>query len=172
MTSISACTVPTSFTGMNRPPSAAMNLPRARRKTPGCRPDHPLVAGRQLDRRRLAEHPWITFPPRPGEARQPYADALERLLGRDALTTTEIVPIDSLTAQLKMVEAGFGLALLPRSGVEDEVNSGRIRVLDIAEAAFSIPVALVHRRHGFLSGAAKALRDLLLEGDQSDSGTG
>ncbi|MEU7745987.1 LysR family transcriptional regulator [Nonomuraea sp. NPDC049158] len=151
---------------LDRPLAAGRRLDAA--------PDHPLVPGRRLDRRRLAEHPWITFPPRPGEARQPYADALERLLGRDALTTTEIVPIDSLTAQIKMVEAGFGLALLPRSGVEDEVNSGRIHILDIAEAACSssIPVVLIQRRHGFLSGAAKALRDLLLEGDQSDSGTG
>ncbi|MEU4230574.1 LysR family transcriptional regulator [Nonomuraea sp. NPDC026600] len=135
-------------------------------------PDHPLVGGHHLDPRRLAEHPWITFPPRPGEARQPYADALERLLGRDALTTTEIVPIDSLTAQIKMVEAGFGLALLPRSGVEDELGSGRVRILDLADAAFSIPVVLIQRRHGFLSGAAKALRDLLLKRDQSASGTG
>ncbi|WP_051342212.1 LysR family transcriptional regulator [Pseudonocardia spinosispora] len=123
---------------------------------------HPLLSERDLAPERLARYPWITFPARPGEPRQPYADALETLLGRDALEVAEIVPIDSLTAQVRMVEAGFGLAVLPRSGVGTELSTGRLRVLDVPRARFAIPVVLVQRRAGFLSGAAQALRTLLL----------
>jgi len=41
------------------------------------------------------------------------------VLAAAGLSAAEIIPIDSLTAQKRMVEAGFGLALLPKSGVDD-----------------------------------------------------
>jgi DNA-binding transcriptional LysR family regulator len=123
--------------------------------------NHPLARSGPVRAEQLAAHPWVTFPARPGEARHAYADALSRLLG-PALRTAEVAPIDSLTAQMRMVEAGFGLALLPRSGVADALASGRLRTLDVA-VRLSIPVVLVQRRAGFLSGAATALRRRLLE---------
>jgi DNA-binding transcriptional LysR family regulator len=56
-----------------------------------------------------------------------------------------------------MVEAGFGLALLPESSVDEELCSGTLREMRIAGKSVTIPVVLIHRRRGFLSGAAKAL---------------
>jgi DNA-binding transcriptional LysR family regulator len=41
------------------------------------------------------------------------------VLAAAGLSAAEIIPIDSLTAQKRMVEAGFGLALLPKSSVDD-----------------------------------------------------
>ena len=67
----------------------------------------------------------------------------------------EIVPIDSLTAQKRLVEAGFGLALMPESSVEEELR---------LDARLAVPVVLVHRRRAYLSGAARALMALLAEG--------
>ncbi|MET7335192.1 LysR family transcriptional regulator [Nonomuraea sp. NPDC005650] len=132
---------------------------------PIAAPEHPLAASRHLTRGELAAHPWITFPPRTGETREPYANALRALLGQEAADTTEIVPIDSLTAQISLVEAGFGLAMVPRSAVERELNAGRLRALDVAAASSSIPVVLVERRQGFQSGAVKAMRLALLARD-------
>ena len=56
-----------------------------------------------------------------------------------------------------MVEAGFGLALLPESSVDEELRTGTLRELRIAGKRVTIPVLLIHRRRGYLSGAAKAL---------------
>jgi DNA-binding transcriptional LysR family regulator len=56
-----------------------------------------------------------------------------------------------------MVEAGFGLALLPESSADEELRGGTLREMRIAGKRVTIPVVLIHRRRGYLSGAAKAL---------------
>jgi DNA-binding transcriptional LysR family regulator len=76
----------------------------------------------------------------------------------------ETVPIDSLTAQKRLVEAGFGLALMPESSVEEELRLGTLRALSVAAMRLAVPVVLVHRRQGYLSGAARALMTLLAGG--------
>jgi DNA-binding transcriptional LysR family regulator len=87
--------------------------------------------------------------------------ALEQLLAASDLAGAEWVPIDSLTAQKRLVEAGFGLALLPASSVDEELRSGTLRALRIPALRATIPVALIHRRRAFLNGATRALVTLL-----------
>ncbi len=115
---------------------------------PVCAPDHPLAHAR--DARQLAGERWIGFP---------AVDIVRRVLAAAGLDEAEIVPIDSLTAQKRMVEAGFGLALLPESALDE----GDLHVLDVAELRASQPVVLVRRRGAFESGAVRALRSVLSE---------
>ena len=114
---------------------------------PVCAPDHPLAGSRSA--RQLAGERWIGFP---------ASAPLQRVLINAGLDDAELVPIDSLTAQKRMVEAGFGLALLPESALDE----GSLRVLDVAALRTSQPVALVRRRVAFESGAVRALREVLL----------
>jgi len=51
---------------------------------------------------------------------------LARRLAAQGQSGAEIVPIDSLTAQKRLVEAGFGLGLMPESSV-DELRVGTLR---------------------------------------------
>ena len=60
-----------------------------------------------------------------------------------------------------MVEAGFGLALLQASSVDEELRAGTLRVLRVPGLRVTIPVVLVHRRRAYLSEAARALMALL-----------
>jgi DNA-binding transcriptional LysR family regulator len=122
--------------------------------------DHPLARPRRLAPGDLEGEPWLAFPPR-GSAPEPYSSALATRLAASGLAGAPIVPVDSLTAQKRLVEAGFGLALLPESAVEDELRTGSLRTLAVAELHASIPVVLIRRRHGFESGAATALASLL-----------
>ena len=69
--------------------------------------------------------------------------------------------IDSLTAQKRLAQAGFGLALVPESSVRDELRQGTLAVLDAAAMQATIPITALHRRNGYLSPAAKALLALL-----------
>ena len=62
-----------------------------------------------------------------------------------------------------MVEAGFGLAMLQESSVDEELRAGTLRVLSVPGLRATIPVALVHRRRAYLSGAARALMALLAD---------
>lgn len=130
---------------------------------PVCSPRHRLARARRVEPRALAGEPWITFPARPGEPREAYTSALEQRLAACGLGGAEIVPIDSLTAQKRMVEAGFGLAWLPASSVDEELRAGTLRPLRVAALRASIPVVLIHRRRAFQSGATRALAALLAE---------
>ena len=79
------------------------------------------------------------------------------MLAAAGLDGAEILPIDSLTAQKRMVEAGFGLALLPESALDE----GTLHVLDIPALRTTQPVVLIRRRHAFEGGATRALAALL-----------
>jgi DNA-binding transcriptional LysR family regulator len=128
---------------------------------PVCSPDHRLARARRVDPRALAGERWLAFPSRSGEVREPYSSALEHRLAACGLGGSEIVPIDSLTAQKRMVEAGFGLALLPVNSVDEELRSGALRALRITAMRATIPVVLIHRRQAFQSGATRALSAML-----------
>ena len=96
-----------------------------------CSPRHRLARVRRVEPRALTGERWITFPPHPGQTREPYSSALEHRLAVCGLSAAEIIPIDSLTAQKRMVEAGFGLALLPESSVDEELRAGTLRALGV-----------------------------------------
>jgi DNA-binding transcriptional LysR family regulator len=130
---------------------------------PVCSPRHRLARARKVAPRALAGERWIAFAGqgRPGAAREPYASALAHGLARLGIDAADLLPIDSLTAQKRMVEAGFGLALLPASAVDEELRSGALRPLRIPAMRATIPVVLIHRRRAFLSGATRALIDAL-----------
>jgi DNA-binding transcriptional LysR family regulator len=122
---------------------------------------HRLARRRQVDPAALAGERWITFPQRTDVVREPYLTNLEQWLAAHGLGGAEILPIDSLTAQKRMVEAGFGLALLPASSVDEELRSGSLRALRVAALKITIPVVLIHRSRAYQSGATRALSELL-----------
>jgi DNA-binding transcriptional LysR family regulator len=126
-----------------------------------CAPTHRLARARRLTARMLAGEPWVAFPIRQGSSGESYAQVLAERLAAIGLGGAEIVPIDSLTAQKRLVEAGFGLGLVPKSSVEEELRLGTLRELRIAAMRLAVPVVLVHRRRAHLSGAARALLALL-----------
>jgi DNA-binding transcriptional LysR family regulator len=125
------------------------------RLIPVCPPGHPLADG--ADPAALAGQRWLAFPPRPGAPGDPYAEALQQLLAAHGLGAAEILPIDSLTAQKRMAEAGFGLAILPESSLVEEFRTRTLCPIDAPSLTATIPVALIRRRYAFQSGAAQAL---------------
>ncbi|HVG77630.1 MAG TPA: LysR family transcriptional regulator substrate-binding protein [Patescibacteria group bacterium] len=95
---------------------------------------------------------------RRGALYDPYPWSLQNRPAAWGLSPAEIVPIDSLTAQKRMVEASFGLALLPESSVDEELRTGTLCAMRVSAARVSIPVVLIHRRRAYLSGGARALK--------------
>ena len=121
-------------------------------------------AGRRIrDARALAGERWIGFPPSPGE-RDSSGHVLARQLIRAGLHNADVTLIDSLTAQKRMAQAGFGLALVPESSVRDELRQGALVSLDVPAMCATIPITAMHRKAGYLSPAARALLQLLTRG--------
>jgi DNA-binding transcriptional LysR family regulator len=126
-----------------------------------CSPRHRLARARSVNAGRLAGEAWIGFPVRPDEPEEPYGTSLRQSLAACGLGAAEIIAIDSLTAQKRMVEAGFGLALLPESSVDEELRAGTLRALTVPAIRVTLPVVLIHRRRAYLSGAVRRLMALL-----------
>ena len=122
------------------------------------------LAGRHIrEARLLAGERWIGFPPTPGE-RDSSGHVLARQLIRAGLDAGDITLIDSLTAQKRLAEAGFGLALVPESSVAEELRRGSLVALDVPGMRTTIPITAIHRRKGYLGPTTKALLSLLTGG--------
>jgi DNA-binding transcriptional LysR family regulator len=125
-----------------------------------CSSQHRLARARHVAPEALAGERWITFPPPVGGA-EPYATMVERRLAASGIDPAELVLIDSLTAQKRMVEAGFGLALLQASSVDEELRAGTLSLLRAPALQASVSIVLVQRRRAYLSGAARAVMAML-----------
>src|SRR5579859_4864873 len=120
---------------------------------------HRLAGRRVRDTQLLVGEHWIGLPSTPGE--RDSGQTLVRQLTRAGLEDAELTLIDSLTAQKRLAQAGFGLALVPESSVRDELRQGVLVALNIPSMQTTIPITALHRRNGYLSAAAKALLALL-----------
>jgi DNA-binding transcriptional LysR family regulator len=124
---------------------------------------HRLAGLRDIQPEQLAGERWVGFPFREGE--RGSGRTLARQLARAGLEDADVTFIDSLTAQKRLAQAGFGLALVPESSVREELRLGFLVALDVPAMRTATPIAAIHRRNGYLSAAAKALLALLTGGE-------
>jgi DNA-binding transcriptional LysR family regulator len=128
-----------------------------------CSPQHPFETQLPLEAHDLAGMPWVSFPTGVGDSGEPFTQVLERQLMLAGLATAELVAIDSLTAQKRLIEADFGFGLLPLSSIQEELQLGTLRILDIKALQASVPVMVIYRQNGYLSSAAQRLLQLFVE---------
>ncbi|HBY28947.1 MAG TPA: LysR family transcriptional regulator, partial [Bradyrhizobium sp.] len=70
-------------------------------------------------------------------------------------------PVDSLTAQKRLVEAGLGIALLSHSNAAEELRTSAIATIRVGNLTASHEVVAVTRHGGFLSAASRRLLDII-----------
>ncbi|QYN39374.1 LysR family transcriptional regulator [Pseudonocardia sp. DSM 110487] len=102
----------------------------------------------------LAGERWLAFPERPGDA---SSGSVRRVMDAAGVPESQILRIDSLTAQKRLVEAGFGIALVPDSSIQEELAAGSLVALEVGDLDVGLPVTLVTRRGGYLSAATRTL---------------
>jgi DNA-binding transcriptional LysR family regulator len=122
-----------------------------------CAGHSSLADLRSVEPAALEGQPWVSFPTGSGSSGEPFARVLERQLILAGLEEAEIIAIDSLTAQKRLIEAGFGIGLLPLSSVEEELRLGTLHLLTVASLTTAVPIVAIHRRDGYLSPAARRL---------------
>jgi DNA-binding transcriptional LysR family regulator len=123
-----------------------------------CAAHSRFVTGAPTEPAALLGVPWLSFPYRAGSSSQ----VLERQLLKHDLASAERIVIDSLTAQKRLIEADFGVGLLPASSIEEELRLGTLRVLAIPALQTVMPVMLISRRQAYLSRAARLLVSILV----------
>jgi DNA-binding transcriptional LysR family regulator len=122
-----------------------------------------LVIGTPTEPLALQGVPWIGFPTSTGSSGEPFSRVLAQQLLWHGLDNAEMISIDSLTAQKRLIEADFGVGLLPASSIEEELRLGTLRVLPIVAFQTTVPVMLIHRCQAYLSRAGRRLREMLTQ---------
>ncbi|MEO7053517.1 MAG: LysR family transcriptional regulator substrate-binding protein, partial [Rhizomicrobium sp.] len=125
-----------------------------------CATNH-LQAGRSLKSLKpLKDEQWIAFPELPGQ-RELSASHIASVFLAHKLGEISWSPVDSLTAQKRLVEAGFGIALMTRSSVLEELGARTLDEIKVAGLGAGQAICMVSRKEGFLSAAAKSVMELL-----------
>ena len=125
-----------------------------------CALDHPRAGCRIAKLAELRGERWIAFPVVPGR-REITASHVFALFQTHGLGEIDWTPVDSLTAQKRLVEAGLGIALLSESNAADELRHKTIATIGVGDLKASDDVVTVTRRGGFLSAAARRLLQIV-----------
>ncbi|MBX3619771.1 MAG: LysR family transcriptional regulator [Rhizobacter sp.] len=128
-----------------------------------CAPSHRLAGKRVKTLAQLADERWLAFPVQERRSEIFAASVVAQFLSR-GIDRIDWVAIDGLTAQKRLVEAGFGLALLQAGAVADELARREIATIRVDDLRLEVPVTRVVRRGGFLSGGARAVLKALDRG--------
>jgi DNA-binding transcriptional LysR family regulator len=125
-----------------------------------CGSRHRLAGRRVPSLAELAADTWLAFP-NARDAREATSDNLFAQFLVRGVAELRWTPVDSLTAQKRLIEAGFGLALLPESSIREELAAGTLATIAVADLRAGNPVFAITRKGGYQSPAARDLLALL-----------
>jgi len=119
-----------------------------------CAPGHPRAGAPGIELEDLRDERWLAFPDR-----QPRSETSARYVGgrlaAARIPRSAVRAVDSLTSQKRLVEAGFGIALVPSSSITEELAAGTLAT--IPASRLTSEVILTVRKHAYLSHAARTL---------------
>jgi DNA-binding transcriptional LysR family regulator len=116
-------------------------------------PGHSFAAEGRIRMKDLAEEQLVQF-----DRTSSYHDLTSALFVTSGVSPAGRMELDNIDAAKKMVEQGFGVALLPQTSVADELEAGtlaEVEILDAAPVRRKI-VAITRRDTGPPAGQAKA----------------
>jgi DNA-binding transcriptional LysR family regulator len=134
-----------------------------------CSPEHPLV-GEVASLGDLRDEQWFAFADR-WPRQESNARFVAGVLATAGIPADLIQTIDSLTAQKRLIEAGFGIGLLPASSIADESAAGALATI-LTEPELATDVWLTTRTQAYLSHPTRSLLRHLARaaGTPGDSG--
>jgi len=123
-----------------------------------CSAQHKWGGKRLRDPGQLRADQWFSLP------MTRHHDSFAHLVARQLASAGLDVPvmtIDSMTAQKRLIEAGIGIALLPESSIHEELRLGTLRTIDVSHLQTTVPIHVLYRKNGYLTGASRTLLTLI-----------
>jgi DNA-binding transcriptional LysR family regulator len=124
-----------------------------------CSSQHKWAGKRLRDPGQLRADQWFSLPMT--RHRDSFAHLVARQLASAKLDGVQVMTIDSLTAQKRLIEADIGIALLPESSIQEELRLGTLRTIDISDLQTTVPIHVLYRKSGYLTGASRTLLSLI-----------
>jgi DNA-binding transcriptional LysR family regulator len=126
-------------------------------------PRHPVArAKKPVTLASVATEPFVVIPGAPAMA------AIERACAERGVRPVVALESENLESVRRMVEAGLGIALVPRMMTRDR-RRWRARLVDLVPGSVTREIALVHRGQGYLGAAARALREAVIEAARANA---
>jgi DNA-binding transcriptional LysR family regulator len=92
-------------------------------------PDHAFSAAKSIEMEALRHEQLILF-----DRTSSYYELTSALFRQAGITPVGVMELDNIEAAKKMIQQGFGIALLPRTAVASELAAGTLREVQIADA--------------------------------------
>ncbi len=121
-------------------------------------PDHPLCKVEKIPVKRLAKEIFLVREPGSGTR-----SAMERFFALHEIKINKGMETDTTEAIKQAVQAGMGLGIMSRHTIELELETNRLKILDVQGFPITRYWHVVHRRNKRLSGVAQAFREFLLK---------
>jgi len=121
-----------------------------------CPPDHEFAEREEIKAAELNGCDFVHF-----ERDIPTRKATDKIFKNYGVNVHKAVEFDNVETIKRAVEVGFGLAIVPRPAVIDELRTGQLAVVALAEPEWTRSVGVIHRSDRQLSAAAKKFVNLL-----------
>ncbi|MEW6314033.1 MAG: LysR family transcriptional regulator [Pseudomonadota bacterium] len=121
-------------------------------------PGHPLAPEQRIPLARLAQETFIMREPGSGTRA-----AMERIFAEHRLQPKSGMEMSTNEAVKQAVQAGMGLGIISLHTIELELETSRLKVLDVENFPITRHWFVAHREHKRLSNVAQAFKTFLLE---------
>jgi len=145
---------------MGQPPEGAEMLAESFLQNPLvviASPEHPLARMYHIKPGQLAQETFLLREPGSGTR-----DVAERFFASYRIRPRSSMEMDTNEAIKQSVQAGMGLGIISGQGIELELETGRLVILDAEHFPIVRHWYIVHRKNKRLSAAAQAFKQFLL----------
>jgi DNA-binding transcriptional LysR family regulator len=127
-------------------------------------PTHSLAALRKIDFRQIAACTWIVR-----EKGAATRQLVEKRLTRGKLKPSRVIEMNYPEGVKALVAAGVGLSFMSVHGLADDLDRGRLKVLDIPDFDLCRPIYVVRHRDKYVSPAMSEFQRLVAQTSNSKS---
>jgi DNA-binding transcriptional LysR family regulator len=121
-----------------------------------CPPSHRLAARKRIPVEELEGEPFIAFEPD-----QPTRKEIDRHLKEHGVAVKRAMEFDNVETVKRAVEIGDGISIVPEKTVQQEVESGVLRVVQLEKSELWRPLGIVSKRHRSRTPAQREFLELL-----------
>ncbi len=129
-----------------------------------CAPEHRLSQESEVEIKNLAFEKFIAFEPD-----IPTRKAIDKMFKENDLELKPIMELDNIETVKRVVEIGSGIAIVPRTTVEQEVNSHTLKAIEFVGRPYFRPLGIIYKSGRVLSPAMKRFLKTLHEDSNHDN---
>jgi len=129
-----------------------------------CHPQHPFAKGKTIKLKNVAGQKFIGFEPD-----IPTRKALDRIFKDHGVDVRHVMEFDNIETVKRAVEIDAGIAIVPQGTVTQEVSKQTLAALQIDDADFYRPLAVIYKKSKVLSPAMRQFIAMLKEGSGKDA---